>query len=78
MLVKELKFTKDKDIVKDKYIDDILKNMKITLFGFIPGILSACVFDQHVKYILDCHYKDTEGLIQNLLSLSILYQWKVK
>lgn len=59
MLIKELKFTKDNDIEKNKYIDDILKNMKITLFGFIPNILSACVFDQHVKYILDCHYKNT-------------------
>lgn len=65
MLIKELKFTKDKGIEKSKYIDDILKNMKITLFGFIPNTLSACVFDQHVKYILDCHYKNTSIKIDN-------------
>ena len=59
MLIRKLKFTKDKDIEKNKYIDDILKNMKITLFGFIPDKLTSCIFDQHVKYILDCHYNNT-------------------
>ena len=58
MLIKELKFTKDKDIVeKDKYSYDILRIMKTALYDiYFPNGLAHICHDNAIKYMLDCHY----------------------
>ena len=73
MLIKELKFTKDKDIVeKDKYSYDILRIMKTALYDiYFPNGLAHICHDNAIKYMLDCHYINNTPIKFNKSQINI-------
>ena len=73
MLIKELKFTKDKDIVeKDKYSYDILRIMKTALYDiYFPNGLTYICHDNAIKYMLDCHYINNTSIKLNKSQINV-------
>lgn len=73
MLIKELKFTKDKDIVeKDKYSYDILRIMKTALYDiYFPNGLAHICHDNAIKYMLDCHYINNTPIKLNKSQINV-------